>query len=872
LNNMMREPSGAAPALSQAMAQLRALEHGLALAEFAPDGSLHRANASYRALLALPEGDLAGLHHRQLCTAAYGNSEAYAQRWLGLQQGHAHSEWSDRQRVDGRICSLQSSYLPVLDAHGQVSSILETAVALPEPASLASDTPHSLHHMSQAIDVIDAAIVISDPQGQVLSVNAAFTRMFGWRNGEPIGPELLALLAPRRPQPEAPPDQQGTASPRPARSRDSLVTGKQGQRYWIQADAQATADADGLPSYTVSLLTDVTLAKMHDALQNRVLEAMAREQPLSDVLDLICREVERMEPEVAATILEVDAQGLMHPLAAPSLPSSYSQQLEGLVIGPGVGSCGTAAWRNEAVLVEDIATAPTWAPYRDLLLPLGYTGCWSTPIHSSQGGVIGTFALYFRRPRNKAAAAYHQRLVQTCTHLCALALQRERQRQHIRQLAFYDSTTSLPNRSLLHAKADKAIQAAARNRETLAVLFVDLDRFKQVNDSLGRPAGDALLRHVASKLQQDLRAQDTVGRLSGDEFVLVLPRCDPQQAAHTIERLQASLAAPATIAGSNLAVSACIGVAMFPADGRDMQTLLHRADMAMYQAKSTGRGRFRFFSAEMDKSVEDSLALESALRQALQDGDLRLHYQPQIHLATGRLYGVEALARWCHPTLGEILPTRFIALAEECGLIADLGHWAVSEACRQLAQWRAMGVNVPTVSVNLSQISFHNLELPRSIANTLARHGLRPQDLTLELTETVLLDSDASTTATIAELHAQGVRLSMDDFGTGYSSLSYLRHLPVQELKLDRAFVADLEHSAVARALSSAILSIGKSLNLTVVAEGVETPAQDALLRAQGYPIGQGYLFARPMPPQDLPAWLSMSEARGLASTWTPLI
>jgi EAL domain-containing protein (putative c-di-GMP-specific phosphodiesterase class I) len=306
---------------------------------------------------------------------------------------------------------------------------------------------------------------------------------------------------------------------------------------------------------------------------------------------------------------------------------------------------------------------------------------------------------------------------------------------------------------------------------------------------------------------------------------------------------------------------------MFPADGRDMETLVHRADMAMYQAKSQGRGRFSFFSSEMNRLAQERLALETALRKALQEGGLRLHYQPQIDMASGQLYGVEALARWTHAELGEVSPARFIPLAEECGLIADLGRWALGEACRQLAQWRTQGLAVPAVSVNLSPSSFHNLDLPRMIADTLDRNALAPQDLTLELTESILLDTNPSTMKTIDEVHAHGVRLSMDDFGTGYSSLSYLRRLPVSELKLDRSFVADLEHDEAARALSSAILGIGKSLHLTVVAEGVETATQNVMLREQGYPVAQGFLFSRPLSPQDLEQWLirRQTEAPALA-------
>ncbi|MCJ9713174.1 diguanylate cyclase, partial [Bordetella hinzii] len=291
-----------------------------------------------------------------------------------------------------------------------------------------------------------------------------------------------------------------------------------------------------------------------------------------------------------------------------------------------------------------------------IVLPLGFTGCWSTPIRNSQNTVIGCFAFYYRQPRSAASQAFHQSLVDACTHLCALALEREHARQRIRQLAFYDGLTGIPNRSLLLAKAEQAIASAARNDDPLAVLFIDLDRFKQVNDSLGHVAGDELLRAAADRIRDKLRPTDLVGRLSGDEFVVVLPQADADRAADAVERLQAELALPLQLAGTDLSVSACVGVAMFPADGRDMETLLQRADLAMYQAKTRGRGRFSFFSREMNRLAQERLALETDLRHALKKGLLRLNYQPQIELGSGRLYGVEALTRWTHPTLGEIPP------------------------------------------------------------------------------------------------------------------------------------------------------------------------------------------------------------------------
>ncbi len=842
--------------VAQQQAQLAALDRVMAIAEFELDGSLSRANDNFLALLGFTREEAVGRHHRSFCTEAFANSTEYRNFWPQLRDGQARTGLAERLRSDGSSCWLEATYTPVLDAQGKVRNILKIATDITARLQREQAQTEHLQRLSLVADASGTAVVISDSESRIVYVNDGFSQMFGWTLDEVRGKAPIALLAARINEDFVEKYREALRSGGSV-EREDIVISKDGRRYWAKVISNPVGAEDGDRwSYTVTTLTDITRAKMHEVLQHRVLEAMVRESPLSEVLELICNEVEQIAPEITASILGVSEQGMLQSLVGPSLPIDYARQLDGVPIGPVCGSCGTAAWRNETVRVDDIATDPLWAEHKHRILPLGYMACWSTPIHNSQGRVVGTFAFYFKSPRVQAAETFHQLMVDACVHLCALALERESTRQRIRQLAFYDGLTGLPNRSLLQAKADQAIATATSNQEELAVLFIDLDRFKQVNDSLGHPAGDELLRQIAGRLRQDLRASDIAGRLSGDEFVVVLPQSDVEQTTDMVERLLQLLGSPVTVAGVALAASASVGIAMFPDDGRDMETLLHRADMAMYQAKSSGRGCFSFFSSEMNQLAQERLALETALRRAIQTRQLHLHYQPQVDMETGKLYGVEALARWTHPELGEISPVRFIPLAEECGLIADLGHWALREACRQLSAWRAQGLAVPAVSVNLSPTSFHNLDLPRMIADTLEINSLTSQDLTLELTESILLDTNPSTMKTIAEVHANGIRLAMDDFGTGYSSLSYLRRLPVNELKLDRSFVADLESDETARALSAAILGIGKSLHLTVVAEGVETAEQNMLLREQGYPVAQGYLFSRPLAPQDFEGWL----------------
>lgn len=838
----------------------QALDRVMALAEFALDGRLLHANTNYQQIFDLTAAHLQDAAHQQFCSAALVGSALYEQMWQQLRAGHIFSGVVERQRSDGSRCWLEATYSPVRNAAGEITHVLKVATDITRRHQEELVRMEHLHRLSLVADASHTAVMISDAQSRIVYANGGFTRMFGWQAYEIMGRAPIELLAPHM-----------TASFKEdfrSQLRDGspieveeIVVRKDGQRYWGKLISNPVLDGQGVWQYTVSTITDITSSKMHEVLQHRVLEAMARDDSLMEVLDTVCLEVERIAPGVAASIVEVDAQGVLHPLASPSLPVAYSSMLEGVHIGPSVGSCGTAAWRNQAVWVNDIASDPLWEDYRQLILPLGYQACWSTPICGKNGKPMATFAFYYRDAQSAAASQFHQQLVNACIDLCSLAMEREQSRLRIRQLAFYDALTGLPNRSLLQAKAEQCFSGAARVGAEVAVLFIDLDRFKQVNDSLGHPAGDELLRAVAARMRQVLRSSDIAGRLAGDEFVAVLPECDAEHVRWVIERLQALLAEPLMLGEATVAVSASIGVSMFPSDGRTMEALLHRADMAMYQAKSAGRGRSCFFSEEMNRVAQERLSLEMALRKALQNQELHLHYQPQVDLRSGCLYGVEALARWTHPELGEIAPSKFIPLAEECGLIVELGRWAVDTACQQLTQWRAKGMDVPAVAVNLSPTNFHNLDLPNMIMDTLQRHSLCAKDLTVELTESILLDTNPSTMKTIHAVHANGVRLSMDDFGTGYSSLSYLRRLPVSELKLDRSFVADLEHDEAARSLSRAILGIGKSLQLTVVAEGVETQKQKGMLQEQGYPVAQGYLFARPLAPKDFEDWLASKPA-----------
>ncbi|MBV7460718.1 EAL domain-containing protein [Acidovorax sp. sif0632] len=713
------------------------------------------------------------------------------------------------------------------------------------------------------MDASDNAIVMSNSTRHVVYVNEGFTRLFGFSPAEVLGKYLSDVLLGPHSDPGLLSEIRDGIDQQGGFHIETLLYSKAGQPRWVSMMINASNEASGGPGGSITVLTDITLTKMHEVLQKRVLEGMVNELPLADLMALVCREVERIAPEVTASILAVDELGLLHPLSAPGLPPAICQALDGVPIGPCVGSCGTAAFRRAPVVVTDITTDPLWADYHTLFEPSGMRACWSSPICDHAGKVIGTFAFYFREPR--APDALHHRLVEVCLHLCALAIERNATRQRIHQLAFFDELTGLPNRAMFRSSAERALASLRQEDHPGAVLFIDLDRFKQVNDTLGHAAGDALLCEVAKRLTQCLRARDLIGRLAGDEFVLLLSECSTGQVVQMAQSILQEMARPMDLHGQAHVCHASIGIAMFPDDGDAIDTLLRHADQAMVQAKSDHRHSLQLFSAEMNRRAQERAALERALRQALADRSLSLHYQPQVlSSAPGTLHGVEALARWQHPEWGMVPPSRFIPVAEEAGLIHELTLWLLDEACAQLSAWRAAGHSVPCVAVNLSGRSFHQAEFAQQVCDALERHGLRTNDVLLEITESVMMDARPVTLANIEALHHKGFKLSLDDFGTGYSSLSYLHRLPISELKLDMAFVQDLTTSPTARALTVSVLSIAHSLGMVVVAEGVETTGQQQWLQAHGCPVMQGYLFGRPMPPDELEAWLC-APARGVS-------
>ncbi len=434
---------------------------------------------------------------------------------------------------------------------------------------------------------------------------------------------------------------------------------------------------------------------------------------------------------------------------------------------------------------------------------------------------------------------------------------RKQTEETLRNLAYLDPLTGLPNRLLFHDRLVQSIERARRSRQLLAVLLVDLDRFKLINDSLGLEKGDLVLRAVAERLGRALRRSDTVARLGGDEFMLlVASAANAEAVAKVAQKIQDTLRPPFAVNGHELTTGASIGIALFPHDGDDADTLIKNADTALSRAKEQGRAHFQFYTNDMNATAFERLMLESRLRKALEQGEMAVYYQPQLNIGTGRVVGVEALVRWFHPDLGMVPPADFIPLAEETGLIVPIGEWVLRTACRDGRLWQEQGFQPLRVAVNLSARQFQQRDLADVVARVLEETALPATDLELELTESVIMRDAAESVRRLRELTALGIQLAVDDFGTGYSSLGYLRTFPIRSLKIDRSFIRDIDRDPNGAAIAQAIIALASSLSLKAIAEGVETREQLDMLRGWGCEEMQGYLFSRPLPADELTALL----------------
>lgn len=718
--------------------------------------------------------------------------------------------------------------------------------------------------------------------------------------------------------------------------------------------------------------------------QRDILGMIASDQHLDEILTAICEMQNAQSPDTFCSILLTDAEG-KHLLsgAAPGLPAKYSEAIHGMAIGPREGTCGTAAFRREMVVTEDIAQDPNWERFRSLALGHNLHSCWSVPLLSHEGSVLGTFALYQNRTHTPDELQIQQ--LACVAQLAVIAIRHERDGQRLeeseqrfrslftynpnpvfaldllgniqsvnpaglklkpqtatqfighhfsrlvpeedlmrvsqhfsaaragapqrfearlrdeneklltmdisnlpimvngeivgvfgiardisdqkhfeRQLSFnasHDQLTGLLNRVSLEDQLILDCHLSRLQKRRLAVMCIDLDGFKSINDSIGHYFGDQVLIEVARRMAEQVRPADTIVRMGGDEFIVLLPDLlRDEDVVPVVERLMASIARPYCIQGIDLHVSASVGITMSDGHLEQPMQLIQQADMAMYKAKQQGRNNFQWYTSDLNQRVCEHARLRNDLQKAIETRSLQLHYQPQIDARTGRVVGIEALLRWEHPEKGFIPPAVFVPVAEDSGQIIPLSLWVLDTACAQLRQLDDQGITGISMAVNISPMHFQRGHFVQYVQATLEKHGLRGQQLELEITESLLLNNAEQAIETLHRLKALGVRIALDDFGTGFSSLSYLKRLPIDKIKIDRSFIREIVTDHHDAAITQGIISMAHHLSLIVVAEGVETASQMEFLKGSRCDIFQGYHFARPMPFATLEAFLGHPE------------
>lgn len=775
-------------------------------------------------------------------------TDAYLAMARAVNSGTASRNWA-AELADGRTIQIRHQPMPDggwVATHDDVTELTANRLIVDERISLQT-----------LIDWVPDYMWVKDTESRFVVVNRAIASDSGKdKASDMIGLTDFDLHAPELAQRFRAIEQDVLRTGRPMIDEEEFVVDASGAGKWFSSTKVPLRNVQNDIFGLVGIARDITARKQADVLrdgQAHILEMIATSAPLEDVLDRLMRLVESQLTGIFGSVLLLDKDGgHLHHGAAPSLSKDYTSAIDGVATGPKVGSCGTAAHRREPVIVADIMQDPLWEDYRELAAAHGYRSCWSTPILSHQGAVLGVFAMYSMTVREPTDA--ETRLIDFTTRIAGIAIERKLAEDRIHFMANHDALTGLPNRALLEDRLSQAILYAQRYDRWVTVVFIDLDNFKLVNDTLGHNAGDELLKTVAARMVECVRATDTVVRLGGDEFVIVLfdQPTNVDLIAETLQKIRMAIAEPVRLGAHRLRATASIGIASYPKDGTNPDALLANADAAMYRAKEFGRDNFQFYAPEFNTTAHEKFVLQEELRNALVRSEFTLVYQPQVDLRSGQVFAVEALVRWNHPTRGTIPPTAFIPTAEETGLIVPIGDWVLHEACRQAKAWQDAGLPPMTVCVNVSARQFRERNLISRVVNALTESGLEAGYLELEVTESLIMQDIDLAVATMNELQSLGVQISIDDFGTGYSSLSALKTFPVARLKIDKSFINDLAADENDQAVASAVISLGQKLHLRVIAEGVETDDQVAFLRKNNCDEMQGYHFSKPVSASDI--------------------
>jgi len=782
-------------------------------------------------------------------------------------------EIDDEHRVlrpDGSVRWVRARTV-TLHEPGSPNRVVGTVVDITDTKDAADAVRRSEARFRGLIEHSFDAIVVIGADGLIRYASPSANRVSGFPKGSQVGRPALDLVHPedvelvRTAIAQARRPGSGDASAvTPFTFRSPHIDG-----HWLTFEGSVVDLTDDSAIGGVVLTSrDVTAQRAAEAAlrasearlldQASLLEMIATSAPIEETLAELCRIVESQLPETRCTVLlaDHDHQVLQYG-AAPSFSSSFVEATAGLAIKEGSAVCGTAAARGETVVVPDVLDEPTCSEFAELAAAHAIRGCWSTPVRASLGGsVLGTFAAYLGEVRSPDA--HEVATVDAAAALATIAIERHDFETRLAAQAHHDPLTGLPNRNLFGELLEHALRRAQRSASAVAVLFLDLDRFKIVNDSRGHDVGDELLGAVAARLESVLRPGDVVARFGGDEFTVLCEDLEPatagEQAISVADRLVEALQDPFTVDDDELFVGVSVGIAVGITGLEQPDALLRDADAAMYLAKERGRGRCEVFDETMREQARERYDVENALHRAVARDELRVFFQPVVELASGRCVGVEALARWQHPDRGLLGPAEFLRSAEETGLVVPIGEIVLEHACRRSVEWLEM-VPDPSrfrVSVNLSSRQLLHVDLPDLVSEVLVRTQLPPRALCIEITESSVMDDPESGLHAVRSLKALGVQVCVDNFGTGYSALGYLREFPIDEVKIDRSFVAKLGTEPEEAAIVAAVVSLGRGLGVTVTGEGVETAGEVERLRSLGVDAAQGFFFAPPQPAADL--------------------
>lgn len=623
-------------------------------------------------------------------------------------------------------------------------------------------------------------------------------------------------------------------------------------------------DPDGKLIRIAGTNVDITERKRVAAYSSynvKILKMVAIGRPASEIYDEIALMYESRHPGMRCSMLELHGSTLLHG-GAPSLPKEYCDAVNGLEYGPNVGSCGTSTYTGKRVLVENIETDPKWQNIKSCALPHGMRCCWSEPIKDSSGKVLGAFGMYYDYPALPNDEESDD--LKAAARLAGIVMERDQAQKRIRQLAYIDELTGLPSRASFYQNLDELIQTSKDHHNHFSLLYIDLDDFKGVNDSLGHDVGDSLLKEISTRLAGIDFGIDYIARLSGDEFC-VLAGGSEKEAREIAQRCLEVVATPIELSARRLSPTCSIGIARYPDDAKDLSTLLKAADTSLYAAKESGKSQYAFYQPELTERAEYRFQVEQYLREAVDKGQLSLVYQPQINIRSGDIIGVEALCRWHHPILGEVPPTDFIPTAERVGIIKPLTEWVLYRACRQLVAWKKQGLPALQMAVNISPSHLLGREIISLVERVIEETGIEPAELELEVTESVV-QTDQKNLSTFQDLKQIGVSLAIDDFGTGYSSFASLKHLKVDCLKIDKYFIDDILTDKKTRLLVGAMIDMGHSLGHGIIAEGVEKPEQLKILDDLGCDLMQGFVFSQAVSAEEISSLLNDERRISLTS------